>query len=251
MGRDGRDGRAELRPRAAGGDPRPHARRRAHGSTGATTACCGSAPASHTRARSPSSATRCPGWRSPRARSARRRSATAGRSAATSAPPPPPATRCRRCTRRGAEVEVASTRGTRSIPIEDFITGPKRNVLAPDELIAAFRIARRQGRPAVLQDRHPQRDGDRGLLVRAGDRRGGAHGRHVPRLGGAHPTPRARGRDVHRGQRSTGTRAAPIDDGGARGGSASSSRMPRRRSTTSAAARPTAATRWPSWRAGR
>jgi len=37
-----------------------------------------------------------------------------------------------------AEVEVASTRGTRRIAIEDFITGPKRNVLAPDELIAAF-----------------------------------------------------------------------------------------------------------------
>ena len=41
----------------------------------------------------------------------------------------------------GAEVEVASTRGTRSVPIEDFITGPKRNTLAPDELIAAFRVA--------------------------------------------------------------------------------------------------------------
>ncbi len=37
-----------------------------------------------------------------------------------------------------AEVEVASTRGTRRIAIEDFITGPKRNVLEPDELIAAF-----------------------------------------------------------------------------------------------------------------
>ena len=39
-----------------------------------------------------------------------------------------------------AQVEVASTRGARRIPIEDFITGPKRNVLEPDELIAAFRI---------------------------------------------------------------------------------------------------------------
>ena len=27
------------------------------------------------------------------------------------------------------------------MPVEDFITGPKRNTLAPDELIAAFRIA--------------------------------------------------------------------------------------------------------------
>jgi CO/xanthine dehydrogenase FAD-binding subunit len=40
-----------------------------------------------------------------------------------------------------AEIEVASTRGTRKIPIEDFITGPKRNTLEPDELIAAFHIA--------------------------------------------------------------------------------------------------------------
>ncbi len=39
-----------------------------------------------------------------------------------------------------ATIEVASTRGARRIPIEDFITGPKRNVLEPDELIAAFHI---------------------------------------------------------------------------------------------------------------
>ena len=40
-----------------------------------------------------------------------------------------------------AIVEVASAaRGERRIPIEDFITGPKRNVLEPDELIAAFHV---------------------------------------------------------------------------------------------------------------
>jgi CO/xanthine dehydrogenase FAD-binding subunit len=39
-----------------------------------------------------------------------------------------------------ATVELASTRGNRTIPIEDFITGPKRNTLEPDELIAAFTI---------------------------------------------------------------------------------------------------------------
>jgi CO/xanthine dehydrogenase FAD-binding subunit len=44
-----------------------------------------------------------------------------------------------------AQVEVASTRGERRIPIEDFITGPKRNVLEPDELIAAFRIPPARG----------------------------------------------------------------------------------------------------------
>jgi CO/xanthine dehydrogenase FAD-binding subunit len=40
----------------------------------------------------------------------------------------------------GAEVELASVRGTRSVPIEEFVTGPKRNVLEPDELIAAFHV---------------------------------------------------------------------------------------------------------------
>jgi CO/xanthine dehydrogenase FAD-binding subunit len=44
-----------------------------------------------------------------------------------------------------AQVEVASTRGARRIPIEDFITGPKRNVLEPDELIAAFRVPPARG----------------------------------------------------------------------------------------------------------
>jgi CO/xanthine dehydrogenase FAD-binding subunit len=44
-----------------------------------------------------------------------------------------------------ATVQVASTRGERSIPIEDFITGPKRNVLEPDELIAAFTIPPAKG----------------------------------------------------------------------------------------------------------
>ena len=37
-----------------------------------------------------------------------------------------------------AEVELASTGGTRRLAIRDFVTGPKRNCLAEDELIAAF-----------------------------------------------------------------------------------------------------------------
>ena len=40
----------------------------------------------------------------------------------------------------GAEIEVASTRGTRRIPVEDFYTGVKQNALAPDELISAILI---------------------------------------------------------------------------------------------------------------
>ncbi|GAA3061569.1 FAD binding domain-containing protein [Streptomyces glomeratus] len=45
----------------------------------------------------------------------------------------------------GAEVEVASVRGTRLIPIDDFYTGVKRNALAPDELIRAVRVKKADG----------------------------------------------------------------------------------------------------------
>jgi CO/xanthine dehydrogenase FAD-binding subunit len=44
-----------------------------------------------------------------------------------------------------AHVELTSTRGVRRVPIEDFITGPKRNTLEPDELIAAFTVAPAKG----------------------------------------------------------------------------------------------------------
>src|SRR5215204_5808916 len=44
-----------------------------------------------------------------------------------------------------AEIELASTRGTRRVPIGEFITGPKRNVLEPHELIAAFHVAPASG----------------------------------------------------------------------------------------------------------
>jgi CO/xanthine dehydrogenase FAD-binding subunit len=40
----------------------------------------------------------------------------------------------------GAEVEVESVRGSRRVAVEDFIVGPKRNVLGADELIAAVRV---------------------------------------------------------------------------------------------------------------
>jgi CO/xanthine dehydrogenase FAD-binding subunit len=40
----------------------------------------------------------------------------------------------------GARVEVASVRGTRTVDVADFFQGPKRSVLAPDELIAAFTV---------------------------------------------------------------------------------------------------------------
>src|SRR5262245_36992452 len=38
------------------------------------------------------------------------------------------------------EVEVASVRGERRLPLEAFLVGPKRNALGPDELIVAARV---------------------------------------------------------------------------------------------------------------
>ncbi len=40
----------------------------------------------------------------------------------------------------GAQVECASVRGTRVVPALDFITGVKRSLLEPDELITAVRL---------------------------------------------------------------------------------------------------------------
>jgi CO/xanthine dehydrogenase FAD-binding subunit len=44
-----------------------------------------------------------------------------------------------------AEVELASTDGTRCVPVAEFITGPKRNALRPEELIAAFHVPKAEG----------------------------------------------------------------------------------------------------------
>lgn len=44
-----------------------------------------------------------------------------------------------------AVVEVASVRGTRTIPVDEFYLGVKRNALQPDELITAIRLPRASG----------------------------------------------------------------------------------------------------------
>ncbi|HEU4422340.1 MAG TPA: FAD binding domain-containing protein [Pilimelia sp.] len=44
-----------------------------------------------------------------------------------------------------AEVELASVRGVRRLPVSEFFAGPKRSVLAPDELIAGFVVAPASG----------------------------------------------------------------------------------------------------------
>jgi CO/xanthine dehydrogenase FAD-binding subunit len=40
----------------------------------------------------------------------------------------------------GAEVELASTRGMRTVPLTEFLVGPKRNSAEPDELITAVSV---------------------------------------------------------------------------------------------------------------
>jgi CO/xanthine dehydrogenase FAD-binding subunit len=44
-----------------------------------------------------------------------------------------------------AEVELASTEGARRVPVAEFVTGPKGNVLEPNELIAAFHVPEAEG----------------------------------------------------------------------------------------------------------
>ncbi|WP_028924910.1 FAD binding domain-containing protein [Pseudonocardia acaciae] len=45
----------------------------------------------------------------------------------------------------GGSVELASAAGTREVPVGEFCTGPKRSVLAPDELVVAVRFPARRG----------------------------------------------------------------------------------------------------------
>jgi len=51
----------------------------------------------------------------------------------------------------GAEVELASVGGTRTLPIVDFMVGPKRSALRPDELIVAVRSDARPRAQAFLK----------------------------------------------------------------------------------------------------
>ncbi|HWQ23033.1 MAG TPA: FAD binding domain-containing protein [Gaiellaceae bacterium] len=55
----------------------------------------------------------------------------------------------------GAEVELASVRGTRRLPLADFLLGPKQNALAPDELIAAV-LVRPSGQPQTFMKVGPR-----------------------------------------------------------------------------------------------
>jgi CO/xanthine dehydrogenase FAD-binding subunit len=54
-----------------------------------------------------------------------------------------------------AEVEVASTGGTRRIALDQFLVGPKRNALAPEELIVAV-LVRPSGAPQTFMKVGPR-----------------------------------------------------------------------------------------------
>jgi CO/xanthine dehydrogenase FAD-binding subunit len=51
----------------------------------------------------------------------------------------------------GAEVVLASVRGERTIPLHEFIVGPKRNVLAEDELIVAVSLDAASARETFMK----------------------------------------------------------------------------------------------------
>jgi CO/xanthine dehydrogenase FAD-binding subunit len=88
----------------------------------------------------------------------------------------------------GATIELESLRGTRLVPVEEFFTGPKRNVLASDELISAF-LARPASGPQQFS-----KVGTRNAMVIAVASFGLAldseHRRVRTGIGSAGPTPR-------------------------------------------------------------
>jgi CO/xanthine dehydrogenase FAD-binding subunit len=55
----------------------------------------------------------------------------------------------------GAEVELASVRGSRRLPVREFLTGVKRNALADDELIVAVHL-RPSGAPQTFMKIGPR-----------------------------------------------------------------------------------------------
>ena len=51
----------------------------------------------------------------------------------------------------GADVRVASVRGERAVPLQEFLVGPKRNALAGDELILGANVAADPGRQTFMK----------------------------------------------------------------------------------------------------
>ena len=51
----------------------------------------------------------------------------------------------------GAEVKIASVRGERVVPLPEFVVGPKRNVLAEDELILGVSVGGTESRQTFMK----------------------------------------------------------------------------------------------------
>jgi CO/xanthine dehydrogenase FAD-binding subunit len=51
----------------------------------------------------------------------------------------------------GADVQIASVRGERAMPLQEFLVGPKRNALAGDELIVGASVAADSGRQTFMK----------------------------------------------------------------------------------------------------
>src|SRR6266581_2381377 len=51
----------------------------------------------------------------------------------------------------GAEVKIASVRGERIVPLPEFVVGPKRNVLAEDELILGVSVGGTESRQTFMK----------------------------------------------------------------------------------------------------
>jgi CO/xanthine dehydrogenase FAD-binding subunit len=87
-----------------------------------------------------------------------------------------------------ATIEIASVRGTRTVPVTEFFTGVKRNVLAEDELVTAVLLPSRPGPQQFAKI------GTRNAMVIAvcsfGLELDVAHRRVGAAIGSASPTPR-------------------------------------------------------------
>ena len=110
----------------------------------------------------------------------------------------------------GAAVRVASVRGERELPLEDFLVGPKRNALAEDELILGVSVTASESRETFLKvgPRNAMVIAVVSLALRVGDELRAA-------FGSAGPVPklvRASRDEVDSFPQRVAEAASPIDD---------------------------------------
>ena len=113
-----------------------------------------------------------------------------------------------------AEVELASVRGSRRLPLGEFLLGPKHNALDPDELITHVLASPERAAADVHEGRASQRNGDRCLLARSRRRPGArrAQGGVRVRCAGDTAGEGARVADAKSFPAQVAAAASPIDD---------------------------------------